>query len=94
MNICTFNEQQFQADGTRNTATTPSRERWLPPFLDTAFKCRQQEIKKSLSYSQPFVVRQDFLKRFIFSQCASGDKEHNKKLLNTLCQAIHQELKR
>ena len=25
MNICTFNQQQLSADGTRNTATTPSR---------------------------------------------------------------------
>ena len=27
MNICTFNQQQLSADGTRNTATTPSRQR-------------------------------------------------------------------
>ena len=25
MSICTFNQQQLSADGTRNTATTPSR---------------------------------------------------------------------
>ena len=27
MNICTFNHQQLSADGTRNSATTPMRER-------------------------------------------------------------------
>ena len=51
MNICTFNEQQFQADGTRNTATTPSRERYGQPDLKHP-KCREESAKSLIIYNQ------------------------------------------
>ena len=35
MNICTFNRQQLSADGTRNSATTPSRQRYSQLYSDT-----------------------------------------------------------
>ena len=51
MNICTFNQQQLSADGTRNTATTLSRQRCLQVKNDTT--C---DLHKPLLVDSGFII--------------------------------------